>query len=152
MMVQGELGNQSAKKIHKMLLDNPDFGDHLLSLIESPPPPPVEKMTKLNSVSLLIHHDLSKHDYITVKQKSSKCNADFLHCYDYIVAEKVHCRPPKELYSITEIEASIPLKAIVCHTIDRILQMPKVKNPILESKDTGAEPNLKLYGKVGEDT
>ena len=77
MMVQGELGNQSAKKIHKMLLDNPDFGDHLLSLIESPPPPPVEKMTKLNSVSLLIHHDLSKHDYITVKQKSSKCNATF---------------------------------------------------------------------------
>ena len=85
-------------------------------------------------------------------QKSRNCNADFLHCYDYIVAEKVHCRPPKEEYSISETAASIPLKAIAVHTIDRILQIPKVKEPVLEAKDSGADPILKLYGKVGEDT
>ena len=152
MMTQEEPGYHSAHKIHKMLLDNPELGDKLIGFIDKPPPPSPEKMPKVNSLSLLIHHDMSKHDYNIVKQKSSKCNADFLHCYDYILAEKIFCRPPKETYFISEIEASIPLKAIVVHTIDRILQIPKVNKPILELKDTGVDATLKLFGKVGEDT
>ena len=153
MMALGELGYPNAKKIVKKILDDPNAANSMMNSIANPPPPPVEKISRLNAISFLNHHDFTKTDMISIKQKSSKCNADFLPCYDYILAEKIFCRPSRDLYFITETEACIPLKALALHTIDRILEIPTVKQPILEAKESGdGVVDLKYKQKVGNDT
>ena len=64
MMVLGELGYSNAKKIVKRIIDDPiTTGDYLMNLLDKPPPQPVEKRSKLEALSYLIHHDLTEDDY-----------------------------------------------------------------------------------------
>ena len=87
------------------------------------------------------------------KQKSAECNADFLPCYTYVSDEKKMCRPPRDNYVITETVATIPLQPLAIHTADRILEIPYLKEVVLEMKEeaeNGVE--LELEGKIGSDT
>ena len=52
MMVHGELGNESARKIHKKLMDDPDSMDDYLN----PPKSACRKLTPLEAVAFLLHH------------------------------------------------------------------------------------------------
>ena len=85
-----------------------------------------------------------------------ECNADFLPCYTYVSEEKKTCRPPRDQYVITETVATIPLQPLAIHTVDRILEIPWLKEVVLEMKEEAENVNeileLELEGKVGSDT
>ena len=63
MMCHEELGNVNAKKIHKILIDNPSEADKLMDLFKNPGPPPVTQLSRVEALSFLIHHDWSVNDY-----------------------------------------------------------------------------------------
>ena len=98
------------------------------------------------------------------KKKSKKCNADFLPCYDYVVEAKKLCRPSPDIfricnmspdtYYITETQAIIPLQPLVVQTFNRILEIPRVTNSILEKKEAAGGQVVDLEGglKAGSDT
>ena len=68
--------------------------------------------------------------------------------------EKKTCRPPRDDYIITETVATIPLQPLAIHTIDRILEIPWLKEVVLEMKKEAENGivELELEGKVGNDT
>ena len=70
--------------------------------------------------------------------------------------EKKTCRPPRDDYIITETVATIPLQPLAIHTIDRILEIPWVKEVVLKKKEESENANeifqLELEGKIGSDT
>ena len=70
--------------------------------------------------------------------------------------EKKTCRPSRDEYIITETVATIPLRPLAIHTIDRILEIPWLKEVVLEMKEEAETVNeivtLELEGKVGSDT
>ena len=89
------MGYPNASKVLKHLIKDPEhFGDSLAEFLENPPPPPVQKMTPLEGLGFMLHHEESKFDMQSIKKVSKVCNADFLPCYDYISAAKKDCRPP----------------------------------------------------------
>ena len=67
---------------------------------------------------------------------------------------KDNCRPAKELCDFSETRAMIPLVPLAIHTIDRILEIPDVKDEI--SKKQAEVPNEVLEVdfklKIGDDT
>ena len=153
MMVLKEQGHDNAHKILKRIIDNPVIGDQLMDSVKNPAPQPVQKLSRVEALSFVIHHDWSENDYNQTKKKSKQCNADFLPCYNYISDEKKLCRPPRDQYFITEYVATIPLKALLLHSIDRILEIPWVIQRFLELKETATEAlDLLFESKIGNDT
>ena len=154
MMVLKDQGHDNAHKILKRIIDNPPaIGDQLMELVTNPAPQPVQKLSRVEALSFVIHHDWSENDYNQTKKKSRQCNADFLPCYNYISDEKKLCRPPRDEYLITEYVATIPLKALLVHTIDRILEIDWVTQRFLELKETATEVQELLFDcKIGNDT
>ena len=108
MMVQKELGNDNAFKIHRKIIGDPGICDQLLDLVTKPAPQPVQKLSRIEALSHVLHHDITENGYNQTKKKSKKCNADFLPCYNYISDEKKLCCPPRDQYFITEYVATIP--------------------------------------------
>ena len=153
MMVLKEMGYANAAKVHKRLMDDPEgIGNLLANYLDKPPAPPVTKLKPMEALGFMMHHEESKFDMTSIKKISKACNADFLPCYDYISQAKKLCRPPRDQYFITETSAIVPLKALVIHTIDRILQIPRVEQDILERKRTEPNMSAKLTLKIGNDT
>ena len=153
MMVLKEMGYANAAKVHKYLMEDPgSIGDSLAKYLDNPPPPPVRKLEPLAGLGFMLHHEESKFDMTSIKKVSKDCNADFLPCYDRISKVKVFCRPPRDTYFITETNAVIPLKALAIHTIDRILQIPRVKQDILELKEKEPNVSTKFILRIGSDT
>ena len=70
--------------------------------------------------------------------------------------EKKSCRPPRDSYVITETVATIPLQPLAIHTVDRILEIPWLKEVVMEMKEQAENDNkiveLELEGKIGSDT
>ena len=68
---------------------------------------------------------------------------------------KVNCRPAIETCDFSETRAMIPLVPLAIHTIDRILEIPDVKDEI-SKKQAEQEPNEVLEVdfklKIGDDT
>ena len=103
---------------------------------------------------------MTEYTYKHFKKISAECNADFLPNYNYVWKEKDNCRPSRESILISETEASIALKPLVIHTFDRTLDVPEVRDAIVQCKAAkerdGSDPNapLKLIGKLkaGNDT
>ena len=81
-----------------------------------------------------------------------ECNANFLPCYTYVSEEKLFCRPSRDHYFITETVAVVPLQPLAVHTIDWILEIPRVKKVVLEMKEETGIVSLLLKEKVGNDT
>ena len=147
-----EMGYANASKVVKKILDDPTIGDSIMDFLDNPPPPPVKKLSTLGALGFMIHHDQSKVDMKAVKGISKTCNADFMPNYDYIRMEKQFCRPPKPLMTITETQAFVDLKDLVVHTIDRILEIPRVRQKFLALKETETEVRANFSGKFGNDT
>ena len=63
MLVHGKLGNVNAKKVHKILIDNPSDADKLMEFVSNPGPPAVTQLSRIEALSFLIHHDWSENDY-----------------------------------------------------------------------------------------
>ena len=153
MSVLKKMGYTNAAKVLKHLMEDPEgVGDLLAKYLENPPAPPVRKLEPMEALGFMMHHEESKFDMTSIKKVSKACNADFLPCYDYISEAKKFCRPPRDQYFITETSATIPLKALAIQTIDRILQIPRVKQDILELKETDPNIRIILTIKAGNDT
>ena len=143
----------NAAKVHKYVMEDPGRnGDYLANFLNNPPAPPVKKLEPIAGLGFMLHHEESKFDMTSIKKVSKDCNADFLPCYDRISKVKVFCRPPRDSYFITETSGVIPLKALAIQTIDRILQIPRVKQDILELKETEPNVTTKFSLKIGSDT
>ena len=69
MMVQKELGNVNAHKIHRKIIRDPGICDQLLDLLTKPAPPPVQKLSRVEALAHVIHHDMSENDYNQTKKK-----------------------------------------------------------------------------------
>ena len=147
-----ELGYSNAGRVMQRLLDDPTVGDSIMDLIDNPAPDPVQKLEPMAAVSVMLHHDQTKHDMESWKKVSKSCNADFLPNHMYISQARKLCRPPRELYSINETESIIPLKPLVVHTIQRIFEIPRVRNRILELKEKENITGVTLTMKGGSDT
>ena len=80
MMTHHEFQNKSAKKIHKMLIDDPvSNGKKLLDgLLNSSD---VTKVSNFEGLAFLLHNDMTVDHYNCAKAKSDQCNAKFLPCY-----------------------------------------------------------------------
>ena len=153
MKILKELGYANAAKVIKRLNEDPEgIGNLLANYLDNPPAPPVVKLSPMEGLGFMMHHELSKYDMQSIKTVSKECNADFLPCYSYISQAKKFCRPPVDQYFITETCATIPLKALVIQTIDRILEIPRVKQNILERKENDPNVSAKLTLKIGSDT
>ena len=65
-----------------------------------------------------------------------------------------NCRPPRDQYLITEYIATIPLQALIVHTVDRILEIPWVAQHVLRLKQETATQDVELLfeNKIGNDT
>jgi len=51
--------------------------------------------------------------------------ADIFPTYAAIAAAKAKCRPPKEVFKITDNVAEVPLQSLLNHTAERIVQLQK---------------------------
>ena len=156
MMVHKELGNNDASKIHKLLIDDPETNGKKLLDGFSTPSGQVTKLSNFQAMAYLLHNNVSADHYKVTKTKSDTCGAKWLPCYDYVNNEKPNCRPPEETVTITEKEASIPLKPLAVHTFERILKIEWVVTGIEKAKAaSGSKENLlklKAFLKVGNDT
>ena len=150
MMVQED---DSARKIHKMLIDDPANAKKLLDGLSASSN--VTKLSNFEALAFMIHNNLTVDHYKIIKSKSDECNASFLPCYSYINQEKVNCRPPKETITVTETEAMAPLKEVSVHTVDRIFKIPEVAAQISKAKEASEnKDNFKVKAtiKIGNDT
>ena len=80
MMIHDEFQNKSAKKIHKLLIDDPESnGKKLLDGLSNTSD--VTKLSNFEGLAFTIHNDLTVDHYKCIKAKSDECNAKFLPCY-----------------------------------------------------------------------
>ena len=93
--------------------------------------------------------------YNVLKSTSKHYNADIWPNYHYVWAEKKLLRPQKELYSITEIEAKMPLKVLAELTVDRLGMVPNINHEFAKIKNSAGPdviPTVTLHIKRGTDT
>ena len=93
--------------------------------------------------------------YNAMKSTSRRYNGDVWPNYHYVWEEKKFLRPPKELYSIGEIEAIMPLKVLAELTVDRLGKGPCINHEfgkIKEASGPDVIPTVTLHIKVGTDT
>ena len=82
-----------------------------------------QAVSVLEALTILLHLCLSKFAYKNIaKMVRTATNFSTFPCYDYVAAKKVTCRPPPNTIDIKEEKAKVKIKALLKHTIDRIVQ------------------------------
>ena len=151
MLTFDEFDQKAAKKILKMLIDDPESnGQKLLDGLSASSP--VTKLSKFGALAHLVHNNLTVDHYNNIKKTSDGCNAKYLPAYTYVNQEKANCRPPNII--VTETEAVVPLKELCIHTVDRICKIPQVGASISAAKAASGKENFKVKAiiKGGNDT
>ena len=90
-----------------------------------------------------------------MKSTSKHYNGDVWPNYHYVWEEKKLLRPPRELYSISEVEAVMPIKVLAELTIDRLGLVPNINREFAQIKlEAGPDviPTLTVHIKRGTDT
>ena len=98
---------------------------------------------------------IPKEAYNVMKTISKRYDGDVWPNYHYVSDAKQLLRPPKELYSIGEIEAKMPLKVLAEITADRLGMVPCINHEFGKLKEAAGPdiiPTVKLHIKVGTDT
>ena len=92
--------------------------------------------------------------YREMKSTSRHFNGDVWPNYQYLWEEKKLLRPPRDLYSITEIEAKMPLKVLAELTADRLGMVPSINHEFGKIKEAAGLdiPTVTLHIKDGTDT
>ena len=93
--------------------------------------------------------------YNVMKSTSARFNGDVWPNYNYVCDAKKLLRPSRELYSIGEIEAKMPLKVLAELTIDRLGMVPNINHEFAKIKETAGPdiiPTMTLHIKNGTDT
>ena len=154
MLTFDEFDNKKAKKVLKMLIDDPESnGQKLLDGLSASSP--VTKLSNADALGFMTQHNLTVERYNSIKKTSDQCNAKFMPCHDYVSQYKVaNCRPPKDAIIVSETEAVVPLKELCIHTVDRICKIPQVGARISTAKAASGTENFKVKAiiKAGNDT
>ena len=90
-----------------------------------------------------------------MKSLSKRYNGDIWPNYHYVCDAKKLLRPDRELYSIGEIEANMPLKVLAELTFDRLGMVPNINKEfgkIKEMLEPDEIPTVTLHIKNGTDT
>ena len=93
--------------------------------------------------------------YRARKSTSRLYNGDVWPNYQYLWEEKKLLRPPRDLYSISEIEAKMPLKVMAELTVDRLGMVPNINHEFAKIKAASGPndiPTIILGIKDGTDT
>ena len=94
--------------------------------------------------------------YNVLKSTSKHYNADIWPNYHYVWEEKKLLRPlDKSVYSISEIEAKMPLKVLAELTVDRLGMVPNINHEFAKIRAASGPndvPTIILGIKDGTDT
>jgi len=113
---------------------------------------PLFKKSPEEGLFFLLANNLTKEQYSNMKRSCKDSGADIWPAYKYLQAAKPKLKP--EEISVEEKEALVPLKALLEHTVNRIL----VSKPhLLQSmenlaEETGSPLVATLYYKIGFDS
>lgn len=108
----------------------------------------VVPFTNDEAVSLIVEANLSKHQYLLIRQEAKNRNANIYPSYHKVLEAKSRCYPPKEAQTVTESSAEIRLQELLDHTTTRILELQK---PVVLSLPVDYLNNLVLLVKWGCD-
>lgn len=78
-------------------------------------------LSEQQALSLITEADLSKQQYLTIRNMLRTLNINVLPSYQKIVAAKKKCYPSKEGIIITESSAEVKLQNLLDHTASRII-------------------------------
>ena len=98
---------------------------------------------------------VSQDAYYALKSISKPFNGDIWPNYNYLSQEKKLLRPlDKSVYSISEIEAKMPLKVLAELTVDRLGMVPNINHEFAKIKAASGPniPTVILGIKDGTDT
>lgn len=85
----------------------------------------VIKKTAEQALVFLFDNSLSKNVYTNMRLESKACGADIWPPYNELRALKAECRPSKEVVSIKENEAEVPVQSLLDHTSKRLVKLQK---------------------------
>jgi len=86
---------------------------------------PITPKTSQDALGFILDYSISKNVYTNMRLESKESGADIWPPYNNVRAVKTECRPPKNVISIKETEAEVPLQSLLNHTAERIVQLQK---------------------------
>ncbi|KAK3933073.1 Ribosome-recycling factor, chloroplastic [Frankliniella fusca] len=113
-------GKTAAAQLVQKIGEDPSVADHILQVYnqyQAYTPP--QKMSGEEAVALIVHLDLSKGQYITLREKVAQHGADIFPCYNTVLSAKKACTPPSLI--VTETSAEVPLQSLVDHNTRRLV-------------------------------
>jgi hypothetical protein len=112
--------NLDLQKILKAVIENPQ------NVIDKLMTQSLVIMSPSEGLEFLLHLNLSKFQYLQMRNESKSRGADLYPTYDEILKAKAECRP--EEISVSETLVEVSYKSLIRHTTQRIFKIP---NPTL---------------------
>ena len=106
------------------ITDSPEMPSKIRKVLDSKTPQIIKK-TAEQALVFLFDNSLSKNVYTNMRLESKACGADIWPPYNELRALKAECRPPKEIISIQETEAEVPIQFLLDHTSERLVKLQK---------------------------
>src|SRR5262249_23704730 len=111
-----------------------------------------KKIEPIRGLTHLLDNRFSKSQYINTRQLTKDAGSDIFPSYKKIAQAKLDCRPPSHNLKINDISASLPLQALLDHTVSRLLFVQEQVIDHLTSNGDTNELAVKLQLKWSFDS